>query len=70
MNTFQRFLLLRQKEGLSIDKIAHITGYSQRGVYRVEKKEVMPRKMVLDEFTRIALQLSCYGKCELSKKEL
>lgn len=60
MNTTQSFSLLRQQAGLSIDKIAHITGYSQRAVYLFEKKEVMLRKMVFDQFTRIAKQLSCH----------
>ena len=62
MNTTQSFSLLRQKAGLSIDKIAHITGYSQREVYRWEKNEVVPRKIVLDQLTRIAQPLSVYGK--------
>ncbi|TLU54076.1 MAG: DNA (cytosine-5-)-methyltransferase [Chlorobium sp.] len=62
MNTTQSFSLLRQKAGLSIDKIAHITGYSQREVYRWEKNEVVPRKIVLDQLTRIAQPLSSYGK--------
>ncbi len=61
-NTTQSFSLLRQKAGLSIDKIAHITGYSQREVYRWEKNEVVPRKIVLDQLTRIAQPLSTYGK--------
>jgi DNA (cytosine-5)-methyltransferase 1 len=61
MKNTQCFSTLRQKAGLSIDKIAHITGYSQREVYRWEKNEVVPRKMVLDQITRIAQPLSFYG---------
>jgi DNA (cytosine-5)-methyltransferase 1 len=62
MNKIREFSLLRQQAGLSIDKVAHITGYSQREVYRWEKNEVVPRKMVFDQIMRIAQPLSCYGK--------
>ncbi len=58
----KNFSALREQAGLSIDKIAHITGYSKREVYRWEKNEVVPRKVVFDQLTRIAQPLSCYGK--------
>ena len=48
------FSELREKAGLSIDNVSLLTGYSQRTVYRWEKNENSPKKIVLDKLMKIA----------------
>ncbi len=48
------FSELREKAGLSIDNVSLLTGYSQRTVYRWEKNENSPKKIVLEKLMKIA----------------
>jgi DNA (cytosine-5)-methyltransferase 1 len=63
MTDIKSFTELRLKSGLTIEKVADITGYSQREVYRWEKNEVKPRKLVVDQLLRLAQPAASYGKC-------
>lgn len=43
-----QFTTLRERAGLSVEEIAHRSGYHTRTIYRWEKGEGIPRKAVLD----------------------
>ena len=62
MTDIKSFTELRQKSGLTIEKVANITGYSQREVYRWENNEIKPRKLVVEQLLRIAQPTALYGK--------
>jgi len=62
MTDLKYFAELRLKSGLSIEKVANLTGYSPREVYRWENNEVKPRKLVLDKLLRIAQSSAVYGR--------
>ena len=58
--TRQSFSEIRQKAGLSIKKVADITGYSLREVYRWDSNDVVPKKIVFDHLLRIAQPVTEY----------
>lgn len=55
------FSKVRENAGLSLMQIAEITGYSLRTVYRWEKSETIPKKIVWDQLYKIAETLTQYG---------
>ncbi|MBO8093651.1 MAG: DNA (cytosine-5-)-methyltransferase [Prosthecochloris sp.] len=62
MTDIKSFTELRLKSGLTIERVATLTGYSQREVYRWEKNEVKPRKLVVDQLLRLAQSPAPYGR--------
>jgi len=62
MTDIKSFTELRLKSGLTIEKVANMTGYSQREVYRWENNEVKPRKLVVDQLLRLAESSALYGR--------
>ena len=61
MKSIERFSVLREKAGLSPERVARITGYSLRTVYRWENNETKPRKAVVNHIARLVEPQNGHG---------
>lgn len=61
------FAILREKAGVSVDELAHLSGKSKRTIYRWEKGESRPEKLAVERLENIISSSLRIGGSEIPK---